>query len=74
MGKSTRDTLSAMDALRRDDILRARMTPPIEKLRQALALMELGFDLQRRKLRTADPAASDAVIEDRLIAWMSAPR
>ena len=63
-----------MDALRRDDLERARSTPPGEKLRQALQLMELGIALQRRKLRAADSAASEEEIDARLLAWMSAAR
>ena len=46
-----------MDALRKDDLERARSTPPGEKLRQALELMQLGIELQRRRLRAADPTA-----------------
>ena len=63
-----------MDALRKDDLERARRTAPGEKLRQALELMQLGIDLQRRRLRAADPTASEQEIAARLLAWMSAPR
>jgi len=63
-----------VDALRKDDLERARSTPPGEKLRQALELMQLGIDLQRRRLRAADPTASEEGIDKRLLAWMSAPR
>ena len=63
-----------MDALRKDDLERARSTAPGEKLRQALELMQLGIDLQRRRLRAADPTASEQEIAARLLAWMSAPR
>lgn len=63
-----------MDALRRDDIERARGTEPGEKLRQALELMEAGIELQRRKLRATHPTASEEEIRARLLAWMSAPR
>jgi hypothetical protein len=55
-----------VDPLRAADILEARTTPGGEKLRQALELMELGIELQRRKLRAADPAASTEEIEARL--------
>ena len=51
-----------------------RRTAPGEKLRQALELMQLGIDLQRRRLRAADPTASEQEIAARLLAWMSAPR
>lgn len=63
-----------MDALRKDDLDIARRTPEGQKLRQALELMELGIELQRRKLRASHPDAPDSVIEERLFAWMSAPR
>jgi hypothetical protein len=63
-----------VDALRKDDLARARTTPPGEKLRQALELMQLGIDLKRRRLRAADPGASELEIDAHLLAWMSAPR
>lgn len=63
-----------MDSLRKDDLERARNTPPGEKLRQALELMELGIELQRRRLRAVDPTASEQDIDARLLLWMSAPR
>jgi hypothetical protein len=63
-----------VDALRNDDLERARSTAPGEKLRQALELMQLGIDLRRRRLRAADPTASEQEIDTRLFAWMSAPR
>lgn len=63
-----------MDALRKDDLDRARSATPGEKLRQALELMKLGIELQRRRLRAAEPAASDPEIDARLLAWMSVPR
>ena len=63
-----------MDALRKDDLERARSTAPGEKLRQALELMQLGIELQRRRLRAADPSASEVEIDARLLAWMSASR
>ncbi len=69
-----RDTFVAVDALRSDDLEEARRTPPGEKLRQALELMELGIAMQYRKLRGAAPTASDAEIDARLLAWLSAPR
>jgi hypothetical protein len=63
-----------VDALRKDDVKRARSTPPGQKLRQALELMQLGIDLQRRRLRAAAPDVSDEEVDARLLAWMSAPR
>lgn len=64
----------SVDALRKDDLERARSTAPGEKLRQALELMQLGIDMQRRRLRAADPTASEMEIDARILAWMSAPR
>jgi hypothetical protein len=55
-------------------VKRARSTPPGQKLRQALELMQLGIDLQRRRLRAAAPDVSDEEVDARLLAWMSAPR
>ena len=63
-----------MDALRKDDIERARSTPPGEKAHQALELMAMGIAMQRQKLRVRDPNASEAEIDARLQAWMSEPR
>jgi Rv0078B-related antitoxin len=63
-----------MDSLRADDIERARATPPAEKLAQALELMRMGIAMKRAKLRADDPEAPDAVIEDRLLAWLAEPR
>jgi hypothetical protein len=63
-----------VDALRQDDLERARSTAPGVKLRQALELMQLGIDLRRRRLRAADPTGSEQEIDARLLAWMSAPR
>ena len=57
--------------MRRDDRLRAAATSPEEKAQQALEMMDLGVELQRTKLRVADPLASDAEIEQRLRAWLA---
>ncbi len=61
-----------MDALRRDDIARARQTPPAEKLLQALRLMETAIELKRTQLRLRHPGADEAGIEAELDRWMSA--
>ncbi len=47
------DHLRGLEALRRDDIERARRTPPAEKAKQAFALMRFGIKLKRAKLRQA---------------------
>jgi hypothetical protein len=47
-----------MDALRRDDIERARATAPEEKARQAFEAMRTGIRSKRAALRARDPEAS----------------
>jgi Rv0078B-related antitoxin len=59
-----------MDALRQDDIARARSTPPHVRARQALAAMELGIRLQWRKLRRAMPGASEEAVKKKLQEWL----
>lgn len=63
-----------MDSLRRDDIARARATPPAQKLEQALELQQSGIELKRARLRAEDPSASEEVIRDRLFAWLAEDR
>jgi hypothetical protein len=63
-----------VDPLRRDDIERARATPPGEKLRQALEMMRVGIEMKRARLRAEDPLASDAQIQQRLWAWLAEER
>ena len=60
-----------MDALRADDLERARVTPPAEKLRQALELMRVGFELKRTNLRTRFPGASEAEIAAIFARWLA---
>jgi hypothetical protein len=64
------DTLRSMDALRRDDVERARATSPEEKARQAFDAMRTGIRLKRAALRERDPAASPEEIEQRLQRWL----
>jgi hypothetical protein len=59
-----------MDALRRDDIERARCTPPAEKALQALDLMSAGIELRRAGLRARRPEATAAEIEAELRRWL----
>jgi hypothetical protein len=59
-----------VDPLRRDDIERARQTPPSERARQTLELMRLGFRMQRAALRTRYPDDSEAEIEERFLRWL----
>jgi hypothetical protein len=61
-----------VDALSTDDIARARFTPPEEKLRQAVELMEAGFRLRRAALRLQHPEATDAELERLFEAWLTA--
>ena len=60
-----------VDPLRRDDLERARETPPSERARQTLELMRLGFRLQRAALRNRYPLESDAEIEARFLRWLA---
>jgi len=60
-----------MDALRRDDLREARETPPGEKLRQALVLMQDGIALHRATLRMRHPACSDDEIRSLLDRWLA---
>ena len=60
-----------MDALRRDELDRARRTPPEERLAQALAMMRMGFRLKRVALRQRFPEDSEAQIEERLRRWLA---
>lgn len=62
--------LLLVDPLEADDIKRSRETPPAEKLRQALELMDAGFRLQRAKLRARYPNASEDELEARFFAWL----
>ncbi len=59
-----------MDALRRDDIERARATSPEEKARQAFDAMRTGIRLKRAALRERDPQATAEQIEQRLQRWL----
>ena len=61
-----------MDALRRDEVERARATPVAEKLAQALEMMSAGIRLKRTALRTRCPDASDDELERRLREWLEA--
>jgi hypothetical protein len=59
-----------MDVLRRDDIERARSTPPAEKALQALDFMWAGIELRRAGLRARRPEATPAEIEAELRRWL----
>jgi len=59
-----------MDALRRDDVERARTTTPEDKARQAFDAMRTGIRLKRAALRARHPAASAEEIEQRLQRWL----
>jgi len=59
-----------MNRLRRDDHERARATPPAEKLRQALEMMDQGIRLKRASLRARHPTASEEEIDSRLREWL----
>jgi hypothetical protein len=59
-----------MDALRRDDLERAKATSPAERARQALEAMRTGIRLKRAGLRARFPDASSEEIEERLQRWL----
>jgi hypothetical protein len=60
-----------MDSLRRDDIERARRTPPELRAAQALDAMRTGIRLRRAALRLRHPDASEATIESLLRRWLA---
>jgi hypothetical protein len=60
-----------VDPLRRDDIERARRTPPAERARQALEAMRTGFRLKRLALRARFPEESEAQLEERMRRWLA---
>jgi hypothetical protein len=43
---------------------------PADKLRLSLDMFTYGCEIMRQNLRRADPAAGDALIEERLRAWL----
>ena len=59
-----------MDALRKDDLERARATSFAERAAQALSAMRSGIRLKRAALRARYPGASDAEIEEHLQRWL----
>jgi hypothetical protein len=63
--------MRVVDVLRRDDIERARRTPPAVRARQALDAMRTGIALRRQALRVAHPRASDSEIEVLLRRWLA---
>lgn len=65
------ERVRGMEALRQDDLERARHTPPEEKAKQAFALMRFGIKLQRSKLRQEFPDETDQQIRQRLLRWMA---
>jgi hypothetical protein len=60
-----------MDALRRDDVERARRTPAAVRARQALAAMRTGIALRRQALRARHPGASEREIDALLRRWLA---
>ncbi len=59
-----------MDSLRRDDIERARRTPPGEKALQALELMRAGIALRRAGIRARKPEATEDEVDRALMTWL----
>ena len=62
--------IPSVDALRADDVRRARERSPAVGLMEAIELMEVGFELQRARLRRAHPEATAAEIEAMLRRWL----
>lgn len=59
-----------MKLLREQEVDELRATPPGEKLRQALDLMQTGIDLKVAALRARHPRASEADIDTLLDEWL----
>lgn len=59
-----------MDALRKDDIERAKRTSEAEKLSLALDLMETGIQLKRDALANRFPNETKEQIDKRLRSWL----
>jgi hypothetical protein len=62
--------LGAVDPLRRDDIERARATPPEERARQTLEAMRTGIRLKRASLVARYPSKAPEEIDDLLQQWL----
>jgi hypothetical protein len=63
-----------VDALRRDDVARARRATDSERLAQALDAAAAGIALKRRALCLRYPAEADQAIDARLRRWLREPR
>lgn len=59
-----------MDALRADDLARARATSASERARQALEAMRTGIRLKRAGFRARYPDASPEEIDRLLLRWL----
>ena len=59
-----------MDPLRKDDIERARRTPPEERMRAVLDAVNAGVRIRLAALRAKRPLASDQEIEAALREWL----
>ncbi len=59
-----------MKSLREQEVEDLRNTPPEEKLRQALDLMQTGIDLKLAALRARHPDASTEAIDAMMDVWL----
>jgi hypothetical protein len=59
-----------MDALRRDDIERARRLTGAERWRAVFDAVEDGIALRRAALRARHPSATDAALDEMVSAWL----
>ena len=63
-----------VDALRRDDIERARARSLEERLELAVEMMDLGIELKREWFVRKYPGETEEQIEVRLRAWLARER
>jgi hypothetical protein len=59
-----------VDALRKDDLERARATSFERRAAQALSAMRSGIRLKRAALRARLPLASDVELDERVQRWL----
>jgi hypothetical protein len=60
-----------MDALRRDDIRRARAMQESERARLALEMMRRGIELKQLALRQQHPNATERELDEMLRRWLA---
>ena len=63
-----------MDALKKDDIERAKRMSPEERMRAVIEAVNTGIRIRLAALRAKNPRATDAEIEAALREWLSHER